>query len=478
MTVASTSTHAPTLHIAPSLKILAPLASHAVSAPALNTAKLGAVVNSAASVSTKVLEAKVGALAAAAKTVVAVKVAEVKELSVPVAQTQSATLSESATLAQKAAAALKPITTPDELHINTNVHVPVQKVVAAAADVAGKVAVDLSWVSVQTTDSSVKETSKLTLGDKLLAGFEDKGLTVPGIDKISSPVAGIDGKVLVNAVAGGLHDINVPVKYDNKLDYSTPAQKLVVSTPEVALVKTVTASLGDVKVGTPQGEKSLGGSTLGGDIKPEVEAVLAGKTLLAQEIKPVHVNPEPVKVGALAAELTAKVAVTAEAVAQATLPTLKTPALTAHVPGAEHVVVDKTIATHDITLKAPTDKLVAHVDLQAINAVSGLAYVEGLPSGDKGAALSSDVLAVSKLVAAVGVTHINPGVHISGAELDLHAALPGSYELAPAMTLSPYAGHTQDPAGANASAWADEDIDHAGFITLVGTGTSSPVHYG
>ena len=478
MTTASTSTTMSTISVAPSLKIVAPLVTPVIALPALSTAKVSALVNTVASASTKVVETKVAAVAAAVNTVVAAKAAEVKEITLPVAQTQSAAVSVTASAAQNLTSAIKNITTPDELHINTAVNVPVQKLVAAVADVAGKAAVDLSWVSVQTTDSSIKETSKLILGDKVLAGFENQGITIPGINKITSPVAGIDGKAIVNAVAGGLRDINMPVKYDNDLTYSTPAKPIVISTPDVALVKTVTASLGDVKVGTPQGEKSLGGSTLGGDLVAKLNTVLPGKTLVAEEIKPVHVNPEPIKVGAIAADLSAKVIATATAAVQATLPILKTPALSGNLPTSEYGEFNKTIDLKGLNLSAPTDKLVAHVDLQSVNAISGLAYVEGLPTGDKAAALNSDVLAVSKLVAKIGLSDINPGVKISETKMDVHGELPSSYNLAPSMEFSPYAGHTQESAGAHSQAGGAYGADHAEMIKIVGAGTESPVHYG
>ena len=478
MTTASTSTTTSTISVAPSVKIVAPLATPVIAVPALSTAKVGAVLNTLTTASTKALETKAAAVTSTVNTVVAAKVAEVKEITLPVAQTQSAAVSVSASAAQNLSAAIKNIATPDELHINTAVNVPVQKVVAAAADVAGKVAVDLSWVSVQTTDSSIKETSQLILGDKTLAGFEDKGITIPGINKITSPVSGIDGKVIVNAVAGGLKDINVPVKYDNDLTYSTPAKSIVISTPDVAVVKTVTASLGDVKVGTPQGEKSLGGSSLGGDVIAKLSTALPGKTLIAEEIKPVTINPQPVKVGAVVSELSAKVVATAAAVVDATLPTIKTPGLSGNLPTSEYGEFNKTIDLKGLSLAAPTDKLVAHVDLQSVNAVSGLAYVEGLPSGDKAAALNSDVLAVSKLVAKIGLTDLNPGVKMSDTKMDVHGELPSSYNLAPSMEFSPYAGHGHEAAGANSQAQGSYGVDHSEMIKIVGASTESPVHYG
>lgn len=481
MTIASTSAQPSTISVATSAKILAPLAAPALALPSLSTAKVSALVNTATTATTaatKVLETKVATVAAAVNTVVAAKVAEVKELSVPVAQTQTAAVSVTASAAEKLTAAVKNIATPDELHLNTTVTVPVQKVVAAAADVAGKVNVDLSWVSVQTTDSSIKETSQLIVGDKVLAGFKDQGITIPGIDKITSPVAGIDGKAIVNALAGGLNDITVPVNVNHDLNATTPAKNVVISTPDLGLVKTVTASLGDVKVGTPSGEQSVGGSTLGGDLTAKLAAVVPGKTLLAQEIKPIHVNPEPIKVGAVVADVVAKVAVTAAAVTSATLPTLKTPALSGDLPTAGHGQVDKTIEIKGYTLNLPTDKLVAHVDLQSVNSLSGLAYVEGVPKLDKALALNSDVLAVSKLVAHVGLTDIQPGLKISDTKMDLHTDLSGSYHLAPAMEFSPYAGHTNETAGANTHAGGGYEADHSEIIKIVGAGTESPVHYG
>jgi len=481
MTIASTSAHPSTISLATSAKILAPLAVPALALPSLSTAKVSALVNTAStatSAATKVLETKVASVAAVANTVVAAKLAEVKDLSVPVAQTQSAAVTVSASAAQKITAAVKNIATPDELHINATVQVPVQKVVAAVADVAGQVNVDLSWVSVQTTDSSIKETSKVILGDKVLAGFENQGITIPGIHKITSPVAGLDGKAIVNAVAGDFRDISVPVVYNNDLTTTTPAKNLVISTPDLGMVKTITASLGDVKVGTPKGEQSVGGSNLGGDITAKLGAILPGKTLLAQEIKPIHINPEPIKVGAVAADLVAKVAVTAAAVTSATLPTIKTPALSGDLPTAGHGQVNKSIEIKGFTLNLPTDKLVAHVDLQSVNSVTGLAYVEGLPSGGKAANLNSDVLAVSKLVAHVGLTDIQPGLKISDTKIDLHTDLPGSYKLAPAIEFSPYAGHTNESAGANAHTSGGYQADHTEIIKIVGAGTESPVHYG
>jgi hypothetical protein len=147
-------------------------------------------------------------------------------------------------------------------------------------------------------------------------------------------------------------------------------------------------------------------------------------------------------------------------------------------PTSEYGEFNKTIDLKGLNLSAPTDKLVAHVDLNTVNAISGLAYVEGLPTGDKAAALNSDVLAVSKLVAKIGLTDINPGVKISDTKMDVHGDLPDSYNLAPSMEFSPYSGHTQESAGAHSQAGGAYGADHAEMIKIVGAGTESPVHYG